>query len=198
MSPSPSSHRSARLGALFAAVLLVLVACSGGDRLDRPERLPGRRRSPTAAPTATPAPTPSPTPAPAFPATLTDDEGTAVTLKAEPQKIVSLTPAAPRSCSPSEQVRASSPRPTSTTTRPRPSPCPTWPASPRSTSRRSSALEADLVIAGGNFFNPPDAIAKLREVGVPVLVVYAPTPRACSRTSNSSARPSACRMRRPT
>ena len=36
---------------------------------------------------------PSPTPAPAFPVTLTDDEGTAVTLAAEPQKIVSLTPA---------------------------------------------------------------------------------------------------------
>jgi iron complex transport system substrate-binding protein len=35
-------------------------------------------------------------------------------------------------------------------------------------------LEADLVIAGGNFFNPPEAIVRLRSLDVPVLVVYAP------------------------
>ena len=35
-------------------------------------------------------------------------------------------------------------------------------------------LEADLVVAGGNFFNPPEAITRLRGLGVPVVVVYAP------------------------
>jgi iron complex transport system substrate-binding protein len=35
-------------------------------------------------------------------------------------------------------------------------------------------LETDLVIAGGNFFNDPAAIAQLRELGVPVVVTYAP------------------------
>ena len=35
-------------------------------------------------------------------------------------------------------------------------------------------LEADLVIAGGNFFNPPEAVSRLRSLGVPVVVVYAP------------------------
>src|SRR5690349_16725969 len=35
-------------------------------------------------------------------------------------------------------------------------------------------LDADLVIAGGNGGTPPDAIAKLRSLKVPVLVVYAP------------------------
>ena len=79
----------------------------------------------TAAPTATPLPTPSPTPAPAFPATLTDDEGTAVTLAAEPQKIVSLTPAVDR-----DPVRPRRRRPgrrdrrRAATTRPRPQPLP--------------------------------------------------------------------------
>jgi iron complex transport system substrate-binding protein len=34
-------------------------------------------------------------------------------------------------------------------------------------------LGADLVIAGGNSFNSPDAIAKLRSLGIPVVVVYA-------------------------
>jgi iron complex transport system substrate-binding protein len=35
------------------------------------------------------------------------------------------------------------------------------------------SLEPDLVIAGGNGFNPPEAIAKLRSLGIPVVVVYA-------------------------
>ncbi len=35
-------------------------------------------------------------------------------------------------------------------------------------------LGTDLVIAGGSNFNPPEAIAKLRQLGVPGLVVYAP------------------------
>ena len=36
------------------------------------------------------------------------------------------------------------------------------------------SLEPDLVIAGGNSFNPPDKIAQLRQLGVPVIVLYAP------------------------
>ena len=55
-------------------------------------RPPRRSRSPPPTP---PPPPPRPRvrrPAPAFPVTLTDDEGTAVALATEPQKIVSLTP----------------------------------------------------------------------------------------------------------
>ena len=37
------------------------------------------------------------------------------------------------------------------------------------------AAGADLVIAGGLGFTPSDAIAKLRSLGIPVLVVYAPS-----------------------
>ena len=36
------------------------------------------------------------------------------------------------------------------------------------------SLGTDLVIAGGHDFNPPDDIKKLRDLGIPVLVVYAP------------------------
>lgn len=36
-------------------------------------------------------------------------------------------------------------------------------------------LEADLVIAGGNGYTPPDGVAKLRSLGIPVVVVYAAT-----------------------
>ena len=35
-------------------------------------------------------------------------------------------------------------------------------------------MGTDLVIAGGSNFNPPESIAKLRSLGVPVLVVFAP------------------------
>ncbi len=35
-------------------------------------------------------------------------------------------------------------------------------------------LEPDLVLAAGNFFTPPDDVARLRELGYPVIVVYAP------------------------
>ena len=46
-----------------------------------------------AAPAPPPSAEPSPSPAAAFPVTLTDDEGTTVEIAAEPQVIVSLTPA---------------------------------------------------------------------------------------------------------
>lgn len=36
------------------------------------------------------------------------------------------------------------------------------------------ALQPDLVLAAGNFFTPPDDIAVLRDLGFPVVVVYAP------------------------
>jgi iron complex transport system substrate-binding protein len=35
------------------------------------------------------------------------------------------------------------------------------------------SLGSDLVLAGGSGFNPPDQLAKLRTLGIPVLVVYA-------------------------
>jgi iron complex transport system substrate-binding protein len=35
-------------------------------------------------------------------------------------------------------------------------------------------LGTDLVIAGGSNFNPPESIAKLRSLGVPVVVIFAP------------------------
>jgi iron complex transport system substrate-binding protein len=37
------------------------------------------------------------------------------------------------------------------------------------------ALEPDLVLAAGNFFTPPADIARMRELGYPVVVVYAET-----------------------
>ena len=175
MFPSFSSPtRSAppgRLPAFVAALVLILAACSGAATTST---------SPSAAmasatPIATPAPTPSPSVAVAFPASLTDDEGTAVTIKAAPQKIVSLTPATTEilfdlgvgdrivatddgSDFPAEAVAL-----------------PDVATFSSVDTEKVVASGADLVIAGGLGFTPSDAIAKLRSLNVPVLVVYAPS-----------------------
>jgi len=81
--PIPASRRPrAAVPALFLVVLLLAgCAATGGSSPSIAPATP----TPTAAPTATP---------PAFPVSVTDDEGTAVTIAAAPTKIVSLTPAA--------------------------------------------------------------------------------------------------------
>jgi iron complex transport system substrate-binding protein len=170
---SPSATRAApsgRLPALLAALVLVLAACTGASA---PSASPSSAVA-SATPAGTAAPSVSPTPAPAFPATLTDDEGTAVSITAAPQKIVSLTPAA------TEILFAlgAGPRVIATTD------FDDYPAAAVALPDVASftavdiekivGMEADLVIAGGNFFNPPEAISRLRSLGVPVLVVYAP------------------------
>ena len=90
--PSPVP-RSAPLLVLVALAAILFGACSGAaasptSRPPRPARAP--RSRPPVRPLRPP---PAPTSAAAFPANVTDDEGTAVDPDAEPQKIVSLTPA---------------------------------------------------------------------------------------------------------
>ena len=109
-----------------------------------------------------------------YPLTLTDDEGTSVTLPAEPQKIVSLTPAeteilfalgaGDRVVGKVEDIANYPPE-----------------AADVPVMGRFDGVDveqivdagADLVLAGGSGGTPPDAIERLRAVGVPVLVVYA-------------------------
>ena len=72
--------------ALILGASSILAACSTA----------GASPSPSPSPSATatdPPATVSPSPAAAFPITVTDDEGTAVEIAAEPQRIVTLTPA---------------------------------------------------------------------------------------------------------
>ena len=117
---------------------------------------------------------PSPSPiAATYPLTLTDDEGTVVTIASRPTKIVSLTPAtteilfAVGAGSRVDGVTDADDYP---------------PAAKQITQvvklgaidvEKIVGLDANLVIAGGNSFNSPDAIAKLRSLGIPVVVVYA-------------------------
>jgi iron complex transport system substrate-binding protein len=111
---------------------------------------------------------------PAFPITLVDDEGTQVTIAAAPQRIISLSPAT------TETVFAlgAGERLVGGTS---------WDDYPAEaadlpdvatfqgvTMEQVVDLEPDLVLAVGNFFTPPDDVARMRELGYPVLVLYAP------------------------
>jgi iron complex transport system substrate-binding protein len=126
---------------------------------------------------ASPAPTPTPTPAtPTFPVGLTDDEGNRVTIPAEPRAIVSLTPAATeilyalgvggRLVGKVEDFSLHPPAAAAV---------PDVAKFGSVDVERIVALKADLVIAGGNQFNPPAEVARLRSLGLPVVVVFAPT-----------------------
>jgi iron complex transport system substrate-binding protein len=155
--------------ALLATLVVVLAACTGGG---------AALATIVATPTATNVPSlvasASPSPVAAFPTSLTDDEGTAVEIGAEPQRIVSLTPAV------TEILFAlgAGPRLIATTDfddyPPEAVELPDVASFTSVDVEKIVGLEADLVIAGGNFFNPPEAIERLRSLDVPVLVVYAP------------------------
>jgi iron complex transport system substrate-binding protein len=154
---------------VFATIALALAACTGST--------PSATVVPPATASNEPAATPSPSPstAPAFPTTLTDDEGTAVKLAAEPRKIVSLTPSATetlfalgvgdRIVGKVEDLSLYPPEAGA---------IPDVAKFGEVDVEKIVGFGTDLVIAGGNSFNPPDKIAQLRSLGVPVLVLYAP------------------------
>ncbi len=159
--------------AILALLIALLAAACGGAATPRPTTPPDATGSLLPATTATPEP--SVAASPAFPVTLTDDEGTKVELKAEPHRIVSLTPATTeilfalgvgdRVVGKAEDVTPYPPQVTA---------IPDVAKFGGVDVERIVALGADVVIAGGNSFNPPDKIAQLRGLGIAVIVVYAP------------------------
>lgn len=159
-----------RLGVTFVLIAVfstALGACSSAGTLPA---------NPSATPTALlsrPSATPEPTPVAAFPVTITDDESTKVELAAEPQKVVSLTPATTETLfalGAGERLVATddgSDYPDEAVALPDV-------ATFNSVDvEKVVALEPDLVIAGGLGFTPADSITKLRSLKVPVIVVYA-------------------------
>jgi iron complex transport system substrate-binding protein len=165
-----SARRSGAVASFIAAIALIVAACAAPAPSASPSRAPSSPPSPST--NATPAPSPSPAP---FPVTLRDDEGTDVALTAEPARIVSLTPATTEilfALGVGDRVVAT----TDFDDYP-----PEAVALPDVASytgvdvEKIVGLEADLVIAGGNNFNDPQAVQRLRSLGIPVLVVYAPT-----------------------
>jgi cobalamin transport system substrate-binding protein len=166
---SPDPRR--RVVVLFLALSILVAACSSaGDAPSTPAVTPARADSPSAVPSV-PA---SPSEAAAFPITVTDDEGTKIEIAAEPQAIVSLTPAATEilfEIGAGDRVVATDDGSD-------------YPAEavdlPDVASSYTAvdveqvvSLDPELVIAGGLGFTPSDAITQLRSLDIPVLVVYA-------------------------
>lgn len=173
--PLPSARRrGGPIATLSAVLVVVLAACSGGSSLSPAvPTASAALATATAAPTATTEPTA--TPAPTFPMVLTDDEGGTVTLAAQPTKIVSLTPAVTETLfavGAGDRVVATDDSSD-------------YPAEAKALPdvvtfgtvdvEKIVSLSPDLVIAGGAGFTSADAIAKLRDVKIPVLVVSTPS-----------------------
>lgn len=149
---------------LFAATL-VLAACSAGIS-----------PTPSAPPTATP--TPAVTLAPTATAagtglTLTDDEGTTVTLAGVPEKVVSLTPATTELLFALGVGDKLAGRTDFDDYPPQALAAPVVATFEGVNVEQVVDIEPDLVIAGGNNFTPPDDVSRLRELNIPVIVIYA-------------------------
>ena len=172
MAAQSFSRATSRLAALLAVLFLVL-GCNAGP--GSPLWTPA---SGTAAPFLTPAPTPTPEPTapPAFPVTITDDEGTAVTISAEPQKIVSLTPATTESLfalgagsrvvGKVEDVASYTPDAASV---------PVVATFNGVDVEKIISLGADLVVSGGAGLTQGAAVEQLRRANIPVVVSYPTT-----------------------
>jgi iron complex transport system substrate-binding protein len=142
--------------------LLLLIGCTTGG-VASPSPIASASPAPSLSPTATPPP---------FPASLTDDEGTAVAIPAEPQKIVSLTPAATeilfavgagaRVVAKVEDV-ADYP--------PAASKVPVVATYQGVDVERIVAAGADLVVSGGAPFGQGPAVEQLRRANIPVVVL---------------------------
>lgn len=110
----------------------------------------------------------------AFPVAIVDDEGTAVTIGTPPQRIVSLSPANTEivfALGAGDRVVGGS---AFDDYPPEASALPDAATFQGVIMEQIVALDPDLVLAAGNFFTPPEDIARMRELGYPVVVVYAP------------------------
>lgn len=171
--PPPTGNEGRRrfwhLGVSITLVAL-MAACTGAVT-SAPSSAPIATSAPAS--TAVPTASPTPSPSPAFPLDLVDDEGHAVHLAAEPARIVSLTPATTEiafALGAGSRVIAT----TDFDDYPPEAIGLVHVATFDSVDvEKIVGLKADLVVAGGNSFNKPTAIQQLRDLGIPVLTVYA-------------------------
>jgi iron complex transport system substrate-binding protein len=145
---------------------------------------PERTAEPTAAPTSAPVgrtiepasthtASTSTSPAAAFPVTLTDDEGTEVTLREEPEQVIGLSPANTETLfalGVDEKVVGGT---DFDDFPPEAAELPDVATFNGVLIEKVVELEPDLVIAAGNAFTPAADIERMRDLRIPVLVVYA-------------------------
>ena len=167
-----TDHSSTPSGApakgFLAALVLVVVGCQAAPPAPSDAPTP----APTQAQTASPGATASPTAL--FPLTLIDDEGTSLTLEAQPERVISLTPATTELLF---ALGAGDRLVGRTDFDDYPPEATELPAVATFTGvliEQVVDLEPDLVIAGGNNFTPEGDVERMRDLDIPVLVVYAP------------------------
>jgi len=170
--PRPGSPRRRSATPLAGLVVLAGILVAGCSAIAAPVAS-APAPTPVSTPPATPV-VPIATPAvPPAPVTVTDDEGTAYTFRVPPARIVSLSPAITETLF----ALGAGPRVVGGTE------ADDFPAEAKALPRVASftgvnieavvAARPDVVIAGGNDLTPPADIAKLRSLGVSVIVVYA-------------------------
>jgi iron complex transport system substrate-binding protein len=142
-----------------------------------PAASPTEAPTPAASPTevATPAASPTQPAAGGYPLELVGYDGTAITLEEPPQRIVSLTPATTEILFALGAGQRTVGRGDYDDYPPEATELPGVAAFTGVNHEALVALEPDLVLAGGNFFTPPADIERMRELDIPVLVVYADT-----------------------
>jgi iron complex transport system substrate-binding protein len=166
---------SHRLVALLCVGSLAVAACATGGAT--PISIPPDATASTLpAESGTPEPSPTPEPAATFPLTLSDDQTVDVVLPKQPEKIVSLTPAATeilfaigagdRTVGKVEDIFAFPPAANDV---------PIVATYQGVDVEKIIDLGADLVIADANGLTPQTAIDQLRRANIPVLAIYAPT-----------------------
>ena len=191
MAPRPRRHPSARrqpniVRSLTVAMvtLIAAAACSASGPSAAPSPS-ARAPSPSAAASPSPAPSESPSvPATvqpsaslvaAFPVTLTDDEGTEVTLDAPPERVISLSPANTETVF---ALGAGDVLVGGTDFDDFPAEAADLPDVATFTGvlmEQVVDLDPELVLAAGNGFTPAADIERMRDLGFSVLVVYAET-----------------------
>lgn len=129
-------------------------------------------QSPAASPSLTT--TPSSTTTAQFPLTLTDDEGTSLTLDAQPERIISLTPATTELLFALGEGDRVVGRTDFDDYPPEATQLPAVATFTGVLIEQVVDLEPDLVIAGGNNFTAAGDVERMRDLDIPVLVIYAP------------------------
>jgi len=179
--PSKRSRKGFFRARSLAGVVFLLGASIGcqaqGNPTSSPTSVPtvAPTQTLTTAPTSTPVINATASPAADFPLTVVDDEGTTLEIETKPTDIVSLTPANTEivfALGAGDRLRGG------TDFDDYPPEAVDLPDVATFTGvliEKVVEIQPDLVLAGGNNFTPPGDIDRLRELGIPVLVVYAAT-----------------------
>jgi iron complex transport system substrate-binding protein len=175
--PTPSVPRRGSHRVWLTFVAWLVLACQATGALVGRTTEPAARTTEPAARTTEPAAPPtgptSPSPAAAFPVTLTDDEGTEITLRAEPRRVIGLSPATTETLfalGVDEKVVGGT---DFDDFPPEAAALPDVATFNGVLIEKVVELEPDLVIAAGNAFTPAADIERMRDLDIPVLVVYA-------------------------